>query len=218
MDEEEHHAGPAFPAGLVLAARAACAGHVLNIRVLNSGAAALILQQRPTITPDQLKKLLTSTATALPAVKPEGQGKGVVNLAKALTTSTPSTRQSYDTNTGAGTLEAAPHLSDGVELRGETDITGTAVDTAALANQRLTGRMWSGGAWTGRMWSGGQWAGRMWSGQLWSGRMWSSASWAGRYWSGRMWSATSWAGRMWSGVNWSGRMWSGDVWSSAGWY
>jgi serine protease AprX len=186
-----------------------------------SGAAALILQQRPSITPDQLKKLLTSTATALPAVKPEGQGKGVVDLAKALTTSTPSTKQSYDTNTGAGTLEAArgtPHLSDRVELRGETDITGTAVNTAALANQRLTGRMWSGGGWTGRMWSGGSWAGRMWSGQLWSGRTWSSASWAGRYWSGRMWSATSWAGRMWSGVNWSGRMWSGDVWSSAGWY
>jgi serine protease AprX len=54
-----------------------------------SGAAALILQQRPTITLDQLKKLLTSTATALPAVKPEGQGKGVVNLAKAISTATP---------------------------------------------------------------------------------------------------------------------------------
>jgi subtilisin family serine protease len=65
-----------------------------------SGAAALILQQRPTITPDQLKKLLTSTATALPAVKPEGQGKGEVNLAKALTTATPSTTQSYDTAPG----------------------------------------------------------------------------------------------------------------------
>ena len=171
-----------------------------------SGGAALILQQRPTITPDQLKKLLTSTATALPAVKPEGQGKGVVSLAKALTTATPSTKQSYDTATGAGTLEASrgtPHLSDGVELRGETDVTGAAVNTAALASQRLSGRMWSGGGWTGRMWSGGSWAGRMWSGQLWSGRMWSSSS---------------WAGRMWSGVNWSGRMWSSDVWSSAGWY
>jgi serine protease AprX len=186
-----------------------------------SGAAALILQQRPTITPDQLKKLLTSTATALPAVKPEGQGKGVVNLAKALSTATPSTRQSYDTATGAGPLEASrgtPHLSDGIELRGETDVTGAAVDTAALATQRLSGRMWSGGGWSGRMWSGGSWAGRMWSGQLWSGRMWSSSSWAGRMWSGRMWSSSSWAGRMWSGVNWSGRMWSGDVWSSAGWY
>ena len=135
----------------------------------------------------------------------------MVNLAKALSTATPSTKQSYDTATGAGTLEAArgtPHLSDGVELRGETDVTGIAVNTAALANQRLTGRMWSGGSW----------AGRMWSGQLWSGRMWSSDSWAGRMWSGRTWSSSSWAGRMWSGVNWSGRMWSGDVWSSAGWY
>ena len=183
-----------------------------------SGAAALIIQQRPAITPDQLKKLLTSTATALPAVKPEGQGKGVVNLAKALGTNTPSTKQSYDTATGAGTLEAArgtPHLIDGVELRGETDTTGTTVNTAALANQRLSGRMWSGGGWTGRRWSGGTWAGRRWSGQLWSGRRWSSESWTGRRWSGSSWTSDLWAGRRWSGVNWSGRMWSGDVWSSA---
>jgi serine protease AprX len=186
-----------------------------------AGAAALVVQQRPRITPDQLKKLLTSTATPLPAVKPEGQGKGVLNLAKALTTSTPSTKQSYTNSTGTGSLEAArgtPHLSDdGVELRGETDATGTLVDTAALVAQRLTGRMWSGGGWTGRMWSGGEWAGRTWAGQLWSGRMWSSESWAGRMWSGQAWTAGTWSGRMWSGVAWSGRMWSGDVWSSAGW-
>jgi serine protease AprX len=185
-----------------------------------AGAAALILQQRPNITPDQLKKLLTSTATALPAVKPEGQGKGVVNLAKALTTNTPSTKQSYTNSTGAGSLEAArgtPHLTDGVELRGEAVATGAPVDTADLASLRLSGRMWSGGGWTGRMWSGGEWAGRMWSGQLWSGRMWSSGEWAGRMWSGQAWTAGTWSGRMWSGVTWSGRMWSGDVWSSAGW-
>jgi serine protease AprX len=140
-----------------------------------SGAAALILQQRPAITPDQLKKLLTSTATALPAVKPEGQGKGELNLAKALSTATPSTKQSYDTATGAGTLEAArgtPHLSDGVELRGETDVTGAAVNTAALASQRLSGRMWSGQLWSGRMWSGVNWSGRMWSGDVWSSAGW----------------------------------------------
>ncbi len=109
----------------------------------------------------------------------------MVNLAEALTTNTPSTKQSYDTATGAGTVEAArgtPHLSDGVELQGETDITGTAVNTAALASQRLSGRMWSGGSWSGRMWSGGSWAGRMWSGVNWSGRMWSGDVWSSAGW------------------------------------
>ena len=116
----------------------------------------------------------------------------MVNLAKALSASTPSTKQSYDTATGAGSLEAArgtPHLVDGVELRGETDTTGATVSTAALANQRLSGRMWSGGGWTGRRWSGGEWAGRRWSGQLWSGRRWSSESWTGRRWSGSSWTS-----------------------------
>jgi serine protease AprX len=181
-----------------------------------SGAAALVLQQRPTITPDQLKTLLTSTATKLASVQPVGQGSGLVNLATALATKTPSTTQSYKDSTGAGSLELSrgtPHLTDGtVELRGETDTTGATVTTATLASQRLSGRIWSGGGWTGRMWSGGSWTGRMWSGQLWTGRMWSSSAWTGR-----MWSGSAWTGRMWSGVNWTGRMWSGDVWSSAGW-
>ena len=188
-----------------------------------SGAAALVLQQHPTWTNNQVKALLTSTAKALTAgtLTPAAQGKGTLNLTRALSTTTVAGSQSYTNSTGAGTLELArgnAHLVDnGVVLNGERDIFGDAVSTATLASRRTAGTAWTGGTWNGRMWSGSSFAGSnwtatTWSGRMWSGRMWSSEVWSGRMWSGRMWSAGTWTGRMWSGDGWSG-----NTWSSAGW-
>jgi serine protease AprX len=188
-----------------------------------SGAAALVLQQHPTWTNNQVKALLTSSAKPLMAgtLTPSAQGKGTLNLTKALSTTTMAGSQSYTNSTGAGTLELArgtAHLVDnGVVLNGEQDIFGDAVSTATLASKRTAGTAWTGGTWNGRMWSGSSftgsnWTATTWSGRMWSGRMWSSEVWSGRMWSGRMWSAGIWTGRMWSGDGWSG-----NTWSSAGW-
>jgi serine protease AprX len=188
-----------------------------------SGAAALVLQQHPTWTNNQVKALLTSTARPLTAgtLTPAVQGKGTLNLAKALSATTAAGSQSSTNSSGAGSLELArgsAHLVDnGVELRGEKDIFGDAVSTATLASKRTAGTAWTGGTWNGRMWSGSSftgsnWTATTWSGRMWSGRMWSSEVWSGRMWSGRMWSAGTWTGRMWSGDGWSN-----NTWSSAGW-
>lgn len=187
-----------------------------------SGAAALVLQQHPTLTNNQVKALLTGTAKPLTAgtLTPAAQGKGTLNLTKALST-TVAAAYSYTNSTGSGTLKLArgsAHLVDnGVVLNGEKDIFGDAVSTATLASQRTAGTAWTGGTWNGRMWSGSSftgssWTATTWSGRMWSGRMWSSEVWSGRMWSGRMWSSGTWTGRMWSGDGWSG-----NTWSSAGW-
>ncbi|HYM52087.1 MAG TPA: S8 family serine peptidase, partial [Candidatus Dormibacteraeota bacterium] len=47
---------------------------------LVSGAAALVIQQRPRISPDQLKALLTSSAVDLPVADARGQGAGMISL------------------------------------------------------------------------------------------------------------------------------------------
>jgi serine protease AprX len=188
-----------------------------------SGAAALILQKHPTWTNSQVKALLTSTAKPLTAgiMTPAAQGKGTLNLTKALTVTSVAAPDSYTNSTGAGSLEGArgtAHLVDnGVVLNGERDVFGDAVSTATLASKRTAGTAWTGGTWNGRMWSGSSftgsnWTATTWSGRMWSGRMWSSEVWSGRMWSGRMWSAGTWTGRMWSGDGWSG-----NTWSSAGW-
>jgi hypothetical protein len=45
-----------------------------------SGCITLIAQEYPAISPDQVKQLLTSTTSPLPAADPQAQGHGLVNM------------------------------------------------------------------------------------------------------------------------------------------
>jgi serine protease AprX len=54
-----------------------------------AGAAALLIQQRPDLQPDQTKSLLTSTARKLDNVRDAAQGNGQLNVARALQAATP---------------------------------------------------------------------------------------------------------------------------------
>jgi serine protease AprX len=196
-----------------------------------SGLAALLLQQRPDLTPDQVKALLTSTADPIRDTDRRLQGAGLVDARAAVEAPTPSpsfVAQSFPVSTGQGSLEAArggSHVADpetGVELTGEQDIFGQPWDGRSWSQASWEGRSWSGGTWNGSSWSGSSWSGRSWSGRSWSGSSWSGRSWSGRSWSdatwsGRSWSGRSWSGRSWSDVLWSGRSWSGRSWSGSNW-
>ncbi len=201
-----------------------------------AGAAAVLLEDRPDLTPDQVKYLLTSTATLLtndqgdprPA---EQQGYGQVNLAAALAAPSPGVEaiQSHAPSTGLGTLEDARgsfHVgADGDYLDGEMTAFGGDWDPAVWAPASTTGEawtsqtyiqgdnVWSGGTWSGATWSGATWSGATWSGATWSGATWSGATWSGATWSGATWSGATWSGATWSGATWSGATWSGDSWS-----
>jgi serine protease AprX len=72
-----------------------------------SGAAALVVQQRPSITPDQVKALLKSTASKMPAADAQAQGSGVLNLKATVKAPTPVAVQTWPRATGAGSLELA---------------------------------------------------------------------------------------------------------------
>jgi serine protease AprX len=73
-----------------------------------SGAAALLLQQRPNATPDQVKALLKATASKMPVADAQAQGSGVVNLKAAAKAPTPLLAvQAFPRATGLGSLELA---------------------------------------------------------------------------------------------------------------
>jgi serine protease AprX len=191
-----------------------------------SGAAALLVQQRPTATPDQIKQLLKATATTLQGAAAECQGAGVIDVNAARRASTPkNATQSYGWSLGKGLLEGSRgsmHLShDGVVLQGEQDIFGKPwtpwCTYAGCTTTKWTAPgTWNGSTWTGAGWSGTSWSGTSWSGTSWSGTSWSGTSWSGISWSGMSWSGTSWSGTSWSGTSWSGTSWSGMSWSCAG--
>ena len=177
-----------------------------------AGSVALVLQDRPSLTPDQVKWLLRKTAKQLPQSDVASQGAGEIDVRRARqrnqSTATP---QTWPTGTGTGNLEGARgsvHVEmGGVPLQGELDIFGNP----------WSGQSWSGQSWSGVSWSGGLWMGQSWSGQSWSGQSWSGQSWSGVSWSGQSWSGQSWSGQSWSGVSWSGQSWSGQSWSGVSW-
>ena len=180
-----------------------------------SGAAALAIQQRPSITPGQLKLLLMNSAVSI-ANNNAWQGRGELDLRAALTAPSTATDSAHTPSTGAGSLELArgsEHLTlDGVTLTAEKDIFGHPFNSAATAAAAATGSTWTAGNWNGSTWSGSTWAGSSWAASTWAGSSWSGKSWAGRSWAGR-----SWAGSSWDGSNWSGSGWSGSSWASGAW-
>lgn len=190
-----------------------------------SGAVALLLQQRPTLTPDQVKKLLTGTASPMPAADSIGRGAGQLNVKAALGAPTPLlATQLVVPSVGTGSLELArgtAHVTDpdtGIELTGERDIMGKAFNSWTWGPLAAAGCAWNGGTWNGAVWTGGAWTGTStWSGKTWSAGTWTSGAWSGKTWSSRTWSGVSWNGKTWSGKTWSGKTWSGKTWSGGYW-
>ena len=191
-----------------------------------SGSVAQLLQQRPELTPDDVKGLLTSTATKLPVADPQAQGAGILNMRAASGKHWTRVDQTFAPSTGTGSLEASrgsDHLVlDDVPLTGEQDFLGNTFDSAAVATAEADGTSWSGGNWNGHTWSGSTWDGHTWSGHTWSGHTWSGHTWSGHTWSTGTWDGHTWSGSTWSGSTWSGFMWSSgswlsDSWSSADW-
>jgi serine protease AprX len=156
-----------------------------------SGAAALVLSQRPEATPDQVKALLTGGAAPLDDTSTRLQGAGALRLQPLLEAPTPAVEQSWPVSTGGGSLtllRRSPHGARGEALRDLLEVLNAA---------------WSGGAWSGGAWSGGAWSGGAWSGGAWSGGAWSGGAWSGGAWSGGAWSGGAWSGGAWSTDPWA---------------
>jgi serine protease AprX len=185
---------------------------------VTSGAVALLLSARPTLTPDQVKALLTSTANGkiIVPVNPARSGNGLLQIDKAKAAPTPKLKQTWPASTGTGSLDAARGGNtvtyNGVPLTGNVTVNG-----AAWPGATWTGVRWSGGTWDGVRWSDASWLGVRWSGVRWSGVRWSGTSWTGVRWSGVRWSDSSWTSSSWTGVRWSGVRWSDESWDGVRW-
>ncbi|MDQ1695167.1 MAG: serine protease AprX [Frankiaceae bacterium] len=186
-----------------------------------SGAAALLLQQRPQLSPDDVKRLLTTTAQPLPSADSAGRGAGLLNVAAAGLAPRPYAAQTAPRSSGLGTLEGARgtnHVGDnGVDLVGEQDIFGQRWVPAVWAPASSAGTAWIDGTWNSNDWTGGCWCGESWTTLTWSSRSWSSRSWSDIDWSSRSWSSRSWSSRSWSDGTWSSRSWSSRSWSGSTW-
>ncbi len=192
---------------------------------VTSGAVALLLAARPSLTPDQVKSVLMSTAAPITGVDRSIQGRGRLQLEAAMS-AVPASGSQVSSASGTGLIDASRgamrvvSTCDGVqvEIRGEIDV----------RCQPWDGSRWASTAWTGDAWTGATWTGSEWNGVAWKGVSWSSAGWDGVAWKGGTWTAGSWYGGKswtgdvavtspWTGVAWKDASWTGVAWKEASW-
>jgi serine protease AprX len=186
-----------------------------------SGAVALLEQEDPAITPDQVKAALTSTATPISGASAVSTGAGQLNVSAAsklvalaavskLTASLVflGTTQTFPKSTGSGSLDAARggnYLVDpttGAVLSGEFDVQGQPWNGAAWDATSAAGTAWSGGAWNGATWTGSGWVANRWASAAWTSDGWSGTPWNDTGWDSNRWSSNRWSSNRWSGANW----------------
>jgi serine protease AprX len=194
-----------------------------------SGEAALLFQAKPDLTPDQVKQILTGSATGLNNVSALMEGAGTTDLRKALKAVPKTVVDPAPWGSGTGSLEASRGTFHVVVAEGTTGETTLAGEVDAF------GQAWSGATWakqtTGRQaWHDGDWRGATLTAKGWKDvgggrRAWPTTVWtdtgavlASGDWSGRMWRDGDWSGRMWRDSEWSGRMWRAAGFSSVGWF
>ncbi|MFF5289730.1 S8 family serine peptidase [Paractinoplanes globisporus] len=189
-----------------------------------SGTVALLLQNSPKLSPDQVKNLLMESADPL-GTDPIAAGAGEIDISSAVTLSTPKKgTQSFPAATGLGSLEASrgtSHVVDattGTVLTGEKDIFGTPWNPATWTKGAAKSTQWTGGTWNGNVWAGTAYTGSSWTALTWNIAPWTGTNWAGRAWTGsnwtgRAWTAAGWTGRAWTSGSWLGRAWTGRAWT-----
>jgi serine protease AprX len=213
-----------YPSGLVAgdtAGRLFRGSGTSQAAAVVSGAVALLEQEDPAITPDQVKAALVNTATPMPGAGAVNAGAGQLNVAAAskvvgLAAANPllaglvflGATQNFPKATGTGSLDVARggnYLVDpttGTPLTGEVDVQGQAWNGAAWDARSVAGTSWSGGSWNGATYTGTGWTSNRWSDASWTSESWSGISWNDTGWDSNRWSSNRWSSNRWSGNNW----------------
>ncbi|MDQ1709612.1 MAG: hypothetical protein QOG49_997 [Frankiaceae bacterium] len=138
---------------------------------VTSGAAALLLSQNPSATPDQVKAMLRGSARMLAGFTTTSAGTGGLYVAGAFGQPVPAAAQNFPHSANWATSSA--DWSGGTWVGGVWTAAGQTAPTTGLSGARWTGSAWSGARWTGANWTGSRWTGSRWTGSAWSTFGWS---------------------------------------------
>ena len=190
---------------------------------VTSAAVALLLQARPSATPNQVKDWLVRGSVRVPNGIAATRGLQEISVTGALARSgTATATPTWSKSSGTGTLDnsrgSSRVLIDNTPLSGQRSVWGS-LATTAWAARSGTGDAWVAGTWMGYRLAGDGWTGASWAGRTWAAAAWSNSTpWsANASWSDPAWTGRRWTGASWTAGTWSGRSWSSDDWASASW-
>jgi serine protease AprX len=118
-----------------------------------SGAAALLIQNNPNLTPDQVKALMVGSADQVPKETPLAEGAGQVDVAHAAALPVPGAVQKWPLASLYAILNA----------NRSQDVT---VDPGGTG-KNLSANRWSANRWSANRWSANRWSANRWSDSSW---------------------------------------------------
>jgi serine protease AprX len=177
---------------------------------VTSGAVALLLQEHPTLTPDQVKATLLGTTDPGPTGDPFVDGHGSLDIATAI-----SQPVVYDLDQQVAVAAELHFLASTATVSLAQTWAFSTWDPALWMIRTASGK-WQGAAWNGAAWNGAAWNGAAWNGAAWNG-FFTGAAWNGAAWNGAAWNGAAWNGAAWNGAAWNGAAWNGAAWNGAGW-
>ena len=151
-----------------------------------AGAAAELIAQHPSWTPDQVKGALMVSANPTAAAVSGSLGVGELNLAQANLIATPP-------NPNAGLDKYLTSNSSGARV-----FNAAAWQAAALTNPAWDSAAWSDAAWSSAAWSSAAWSSAAWASAAWSDAAWASAAWGTAAWADAAWADAAWADAAWA--------------------
>jgi serine protease AprX len=170
---------------------------------VTAGAAALLLDREPGLTPDQVKARLLGTAGAGPVGDPNVDGQGSLDAYAAAHAGTyDSANSGVARSLGTGALDldrGSLHVQ--LQLGGVVGLLGQLLNPVyqLLYGSNLTAQNqvfdavqflttdWSGTRWYDTQWGGTRWYGTRWYGTRWYGTRWYDTTWYGTRWYGIAW-------------------------------
>jgi serine protease AprX len=179
-----------------------------------SGVAALMLEENPDLTPNQVKGTLLATAFGMGGKL--GTGAGLVNAAAAVRVGKDApvrgNRGLLVPSTGLGSLEASRG-----SLHVYADIDGDGVPELVTGEIDVMGKTWSGNGWGANSWGGKTWSADMWSADFWGANGWGGKTWSANGWGGMAWDANGWGANGWGANGWGANGWGSDAWAGKTW-
>jgi serine protease AprX len=160
-----------------------------------SGVAALLLQVRPDLSPDQVKWLLQRTALPVPG---PGTGAGYAHAGAAV---------GYAGEIGRANVGVEPSFyiqRAYLVSTGRLGATENGFDTSS----------WTENGWDTSSWTKNDWDTSSWTTSSWTTSSWTTSSWTTSSWTRNGWDTSSWTRNGWDTSSWTENGWDTSSWTS----
>jgi serine protease AprX len=178
-----------------------------------TGAVALLLQDEPNMTPDQVKQRLMATArTDWAGYDPARAGAGYLDIYAAV----------HGTTMEAANQGNMPHMllakmamiAYWASQNGEENIDWNAVNWNAVNWNAVN---WNAVNWNAVNWNAVNWNAVNWNAVNWNAVNWNAVNWNAVNWNAVNWNAVNWNAVNWNAVNWNAVNWNAVNWNAVNW-